>query len=291
MKRLVLNYVPLLRSGGGGKQLRSLAQRNFNRGLSSTEGLFEQPPRTLPRLSNFLLTKRGALTTCDGSLFISRLNGATSTTDGPWTEISLFQPVNVNRYYIGIKKDLGTHLSAPAVLAVVDGGAGGVLAAATYRYEVTALDGAGGETTVSNEAAFANPGAHKANASWGAVTNATGYNVYRTAAGGAAGTEVFLTSVTTNSFVDDGSITPGTSVPPTANTTQSCLFFKIPATSYGAGNILATSQRTSSSRWMALPGVTAEAGEVELEAPPAPRRTQPEASRATSPPSRRSYSS
>src|SRR6185312_3085543 len=37
-------------------------------------------------------------------------------------------------------------LPAPSLLAATDGGAGGILGAGTYFYEVTALDGMGGET-------------------------------------------------------------------------------------------------------------------------------------------------
>src|SRR5215475_12939401 len=101
---------------------KSISQRNFIRGLSCTESLFSQPPRTLPRLSNFLLNTRGALRTCDGSLIITQLNSALQPGTGPWTEINLFQPVNVNRYYVGIKKDYTKHLGAPTGLAVADGG-------------------------------------------------------------------------------------------------------------------------------------------------------------------------
>jgi hypothetical protein len=219
---------------------RTITQRDWRKGLIAVTPDQDQPKNSIARISNLLYTRRGGLRTCDGSLIISLRNGTLQTTDGPWTEIFLFQPVNVSRYYIGIKKDLSTQLAAPTGLAVVDGGAGGTLAAATYRYEVTALDGAGGETTASAEVAFVNPGAHKANVSWNVVTNATGYNVYRTAAGGGVGTEVFITTVSTNAFVDDNSITPGTATPPTINSTQQVLFYRIPATSYTGANILAT---------------------------------------------------
>lgn len=216
---------------------KSVSQRNFLKGLSATESIWSQPPRIIPRVSNLLLNTRGALRTCDGSLIISQLNGVLQASTGPWTEINLFQPVNVNRYYVGIKKDPTTQLAAPVGVAVVDGGAGGALAAATYFYEVTALDGAGGETGPSSEVNIVNPGNHLNNLSWTAVTNATGYNVYRSTS---STTEVFLTKVTTNSFSDNGSITPGIATPPSINTTQQCLLYQIPATSYGPANVIAT---------------------------------------------------
>lgn len=220
---------------------RTVGQRGFLKGVDASTPRVDQRKTTLPRLSNLLLTKRGGLITCDGSLFISELNGILQPGTGPWTEITLFQPQNVNRYYVGIKKDYSTHLGTVVGLAVVDGGAGGVLAAANYRYIVTGLDGAGGETAANTAVVFANPGARKASVTWTALVNAVGgYNVYRSPAGGAGGTEVFLTKVATNAFLDDGSITPGTAAPPGSDSTQVCLFYRIPATNYGFGNILAT---------------------------------------------------
>src|SRR5215471_3830056 len=173
--------------------MKTISQRRWTKGLVATVGDQSHPQGSVTRISNLVYNKRGSLVPCDGSLIISLLNGAlqVGAGTGPWTEISLFQPTNTNRYYIGIKKDLTKHLSALVGLAVVDGGAGGSLANATYRYKVTALDGAGGEGLPSAEVSFANPGAHKANVSWTAVTNAFGYNVYRTAAGGAVNTEAF----------------------------------------------------------------------------------------------------
>src|SRR4029077_19471928 len=112
--------------------LKTIPQRKYLKGLIATQPKWEQTPGAVPRLSNLLLTDRGGLSTCDGSLIISLFNGALTMAGGPWTEIFLFQPANVTRYYIGIKKDPGTHLGAPVGLAVVDGGVGGVLAAATY---------------------------------------------------------------------------------------------------------------------------------------------------------------
>lgn len=218
---------------------KTISQTKWVKCLVASVTDTSQPKGSLSRLSNLLFTRRGGLKTCDGSLIISALNGSLALGSGPWTEVTLFQPVNVSRYYVGLRKDLTSQLSSPTGLAVADGGAGGTLANATYRYVVTANDGAGGETTISNEFVFANPGAHKANLTWNSVTNAVNYNVYRTAPGGAAGTEVFITSVATTAFIDDNSITPGTATPPVVNSTQQCVLFHIPANSYGAGNILA----------------------------------------------------
>lgn len=215
--------------------MKTVPQNRFVKGLVATTTDQSQPRGSLPRLSNLLFNRRGGLETCDGSKVISLYLGGFPGGFGPWTEIFLYQPVNVARYYIGIFKAYAIlQIGAITNLVVADGGAGGVLVAGTYRYVVTALDGVGGETIASNEVSFANPGAHLANLTWSAPANTSplSYNVYRTAAGGAAGTEVFLTNTTSTSFTDDGSIAPGATAPPVSDTTQSCAFLKIPAGSY-----------------------------------------------------------
>lgn len=218
---------------------KTVSQKNFKKGLVGTTGDQSQPPGSVARISNLVYNKRGSLTTCDGSLIISAFSGIPQPGAGPWTEIALFQPTNANRYYVGIQKTYNV-LGSVAGLAVADGGAGGTLAAANYRYIVTALDGAGGESAANAAVVFANPGAHKAAVTWTVFANATGYKVYRSPAGGAGGTEVFLTTVTTNSFTDDGSIAPGTAGPPSTSTIQNCPVYQITAPSYTAAQIIAT---------------------------------------------------
>lgn len=95
---------------------------------------------------------------------------------------------------------------------------GGSLTAGAYKYEVTAIDSAGGETTVSNEVTGTTSGSNLTNQlAWTAVSGASGYKIYRTASGGASGTEKYLTAVLTNGYNDDGSITLGTAVAPGSN--------------------------------------------------------------------------
>ncbi|HSX36540.1 MAG TPA: hypothetical protein VLG13_00225, partial [Patescibacteria group bacterium] len=97
--------------------------------------------------------------------------------------------------------------------------AGGALTAGAYKYEVTAIDSAGGETTVSNEVTGTTAGGNLTNSlTWTAVTGASGYKVYRTASGGGTGTENYLTTVLTNSYKDTGAITLGSTTPPSTNT-------------------------------------------------------------------------
>ena len=117
-----------------------------------------------------------------------------------------------------------TPMSSPTGLTAATNAASGSLSG-TYRYEVTAIDSAGGETTVASgsEVTQATGGSTSIGLYWNAVTGASGYNIYRTAAGGASGSEVYLTTVLSNyssssPFIDNGSITPGTASPPTTNT-------------------------------------------------------------------------
>lgn len=217
-----------------------ISQRGWRRGLVANTPDQDQPKGSLVRVSNLLYTRRGGLRTVDGSLIISLLSGSLQFGTGPWTELFLFQPVNVSRYYIGIKKDYTAHLGLPAGPVLVDAGAGGTLGAGTYGYTVTALDGAGGETQGSGGTItiVAN---HKITFSWTAKVNAISYNVYRTPANGAfPASSLLLTNVTTTSFTDDGSLALGTQALPGGDSTQQTKFYRVPATSYSDVNLLAT---------------------------------------------------
>jgi len=73
--------------------------------------------------------------------------------------------------------------------------AGGALTAGTYKYYVTAIN-AVGETNVSNEVTVTTAAGNLTAAlTWGTVTGATGYKVYRTASGGATGSELLVTTL------------------------------------------------------------------------------------------------
>ena len=222
--------------------LKTLPQRKFLKGCIATQPKWEQSPGSIPRISNLLLGDRGGLRNCDGSLIISELNGALAPGTGPWTDIFLFSPANVNRYYIGIKKDYTSHILPPVIVSVVDAGAGGTLLAGTYGYGITSLDGAGGETTGSGPSNITILANHKVTFTWTPAVNAAGgYNIYRTQPNGA--TSFFLTTISgqsSSTFTDDGSIALNLSIGfPATNSTQQMVFYKIPATSYGAGNVLA----------------------------------------------------
>jgi len=218
-----------------------VSQKKWLKGVNAAAQSFAQPPGSFPRGSNLVYIRRGSLATCDGSSLISAFNGAVqpvSSNLGPITDIFLYSPIGGVNGYFALAKDYNTHLGAPAGLSVA-AGATGVLNG-VYYWVVTALDGAGGETTVSNEATQT-LSTQKGTVTWTAVAHAISYNIYRTVAGGAVGTEKLSGNSLTNSYTDnvaDASL--GTQVPPTSDTTQVVQFYVVPATSYGIADIVFT---------------------------------------------------
>lgn len=98
-------------------------------------------------------------------------------------------------------------------LSLATGTAGsGSLGAGTYKWVVTAVNAAG-ETLASNEVTATVGASASMPLTWAAVNGAVTYNVYRTAAGGATGTELKVsgsgTGVVTNSYTDVGNSTSG----------------------------------------------------------------------------------
>lgn len=212
------------------------------RGIQAGFDRYSQPKGSIARASCIVLTRRGALKTCDGTQLITEYNSALQSSFGPITEVFLFQPTGADAAYFGIAKDLSTHIGAPSGLGAAAGAAG--VLTGTYKYVITGLDGAGGETTKSNEATVSLT-AQKGSLSWTALANAAGgYNIYRTVAGGASGTEHFVATVagqSTVAYTDntaDGSLGPAT--PPASDTTQVCQFYNFTFPSYGAGQIIKT---------------------------------------------------
>lgn len=109
------------------------------------------------------------------------------------------------------------------VMTTVTGSAtaGGALTAGTYKYYVTVLN-ANGESTVSNEVTVTtSAGNLTAHIAWTAVTGATGYKIYRTAAGGASDTELLIATVGLVLFYDDVAVGAPAGAFPTTNTATS----------------------------------------------------------------------
>jgi uncharacterized membrane protein YgcG len=186
----------------------------FIKGMNAATDPYTQPPGTFPRGSNFLLNKRGGLDVCDGSQLVHAFNGAVQASRGKAMCDFLFTPTGVPSYYLSLMKALDIALGPPQNLTVVTA-AGGTLPAATYFYKVTAIDGVGGETTVSSEASVATGANGKNTLTWNIVPNAFQYNVYRSTV---TNTETLLSGTNvpvaqaapgnlTVSYVDDGTAT------------------------------------------------------------------------------------
>ncbi len=113
-----------------------------------------------------------------------------------------------------------TPITVPSGLTSTASAGTGFTAGQSYRYEVTAIDSLGGETTVSNEPTACSPASTnlRCTLAWTAVTGASGYRVYRTANGGGVGTEKYLTTVLTNAYIDANAITLSSINPPGSNT-------------------------------------------------------------------------
>lgn len=160
------------------------------RGLIASTDYATQPKGSCPRLSNFLLNKRGALDVCDGTQLLHAFNGQVQQNLGKCMESFFFQPTGVASYYLALFKvtSLSFPLGAPLHVTIADGGAGGSLSG-SYFYVITAIDGVGGETTPSAEVTIVVAAGHKITLTWNVVPNAQGYRVYRSTT---TGTEVLL---------------------------------------------------------------------------------------------------
>lgn len=132
-------------------------------------------------------------------------------------------------------KDNTNSLSAPVANAPSTATTGGTLAAGTYYYVVTAINSVG-ETIKSNEVSIATTGATSTvTVTWGVVTGATGYKIYR---GTSAGNEnVYYSVGAVTTFTDtNGASTAGT--PPTSNTTSISFTSVITVVAYNGANTL-----------------------------------------------------
>jgi hypothetical protein len=86
-------------------------------------------------------------------------------------------------------------LPEPVQSALSTSSSGGTITAGTYKYVVTAIN-AVGETAASNEQTIVTTGSTSTvTVTWAAITGATGYKLYKTAAGGATGTELLYKTV------------------------------------------------------------------------------------------------
>lgn len=109
-------------------------------------------------------------------------------------------------------------LNSPTLTSAVGATTGGTITAGTYLYAITAIN-ANGETTISNEVSVTTTGSTSTvTLSWPVVPGATGYKLYKTTAGGLAGTELnYKTVGLVTTDVDTAPGAPSGAVP-TSNT-------------------------------------------------------------------------
>jgi len=100
-------------------------------------------------------------------------------------------------------------LPPPVFTSATPSASGGTITAGTYRYIITAINGAG-ETVTSNEISgvVTTGSTSSVVLVWVTVAGATGFKLYKTAAGGGAGTELLYKTV--GLVTTDTDTTPGT---------------------------------------------------------------------------------
>src|SRR4029077_11900193 len=104
------------------------------KGLAAETDYATQPKGTFPRGSNFLLNKRGALDTCDGTQLVLAFNGIVQAAAGKVMCNFLFMPTGVPNYYLSVQK-VFIRLGPPQNLVLINASGGGSLPAGTYSYQ------------------------------------------------------------------------------------------------------------------------------------------------------------
>ncbi len=194
------------------------SQGPWLKGLVASNQPLAQPKGSFPRASNLVLMERGALTPCDGSGIINWFNGAVQNNRGRFMSEFLYEPTGVNPYYLALAQGLDEPLGPPHLVSATPSAGGSLVSGQQYFYKITAIDGVGGETTVSNELSATPSGGNlSVTLVWNVVPNAFGYNIYRSTT---TGTEVLLYSAklpviqpsplaATVTFIDDGTASTG----------------------------------------------------------------------------------
>jgi hypothetical protein len=194
-----------------GAAMKPVSFGPFPKMVDASTGVLTQPKGSIPRASNLLATKRGALKTVDGSAIVNAYNGVPTLGRGRAMCEFFFQPTGVAPYYLRLMKALDQPLGAPANLTATLAAGGSLSTGIKQYYVVTALDGVGGETVASNEVSATPSGGNLSVAlAWNVVPNAVAYNIYR---GTASGSETLLVGVglpvTALAYTDTGAATLG----------------------------------------------------------------------------------
>ena len=215
----------------------SLPQRRFVKGLNAATPAFAQPPGTLPRISNLLLTKRGGLITTPGSATLSKLdNMLIQAAPIRVYTVFIYQPSAGPAHYVALISDPTSQTDPVADLAYAGTTGGGTLGAGDFYWVVTALDGVGGETTVSNEVHHlaVNPEGN-ALLAWTAIYGAASYNVYR---GITPGGELLIIQNNVATVANDTGMADLGITPPTGNTTRISRLISVPLPAYTRASTL-----------------------------------------------------
>ena len=166
-------------------------------------------------------------------------------------------------------------LTPPVQAALATAASGGTITAGTYKYMLTAIN-AVGETNPSNEQTIVTTGSTSTvTVTWATVTGATGYKLYKTAAGGATGTELLYKTV--GAVTTDIDTTPGSPAGalPTANTAATPGVYAVPTKFFPfMSESLASVQETIFRRPIrqnadvigAVPGNFHVEGDIDIEA-------------------------
>ena len=166
-------------------------------------------------------------------------------------EIFLFEPSASPKLYYALVEDPTQHLpSTPGTPVLTLVTSANPPAAGTYYFQVTALDGAGGETGPPSQGSIVADGTHGIQVAWTAVPHAFGYNVYWNSAAANGflvipagvvvpnpteylGPTVSGQAVTTYLFDTTSQLFGAAIQAPLLDTTQQCLFVQIPILGQG----------------------------------------------------------
>lgn len=153
--------------------------------------------------------------------------------------------------------------------------AGGSLTAGTYKYYITAIN-AVGETTVSSEVTVTtSAGNLTAHLTWNTVAGATGFKIYRTAAGGATGTELLIVTLGLVTSYDDVAVGSPAGAFPVFNTANNPNIYVAPSKFFPFNT--ESLQSMEATQWRrpirksadiigAVPGNEHVEGDIEMEA-------------------------
>ena len=155
-----------------------------------------------------------------GAILTASASGATKLVLSHTGNIGIGSSNPQQALTIGSSGNVVTEMAAPSgATASLTNTGSNALPNGNYFYKITASDGSG-ETLGSTETSVCTSASnqHTCAVSWSTVTGAVSYKIYRTSTSGSYTGTNFLTSVTTTSYTDDGSVSLTSGTPPSATT-------------------------------------------------------------------------